>query len=411
MQNAVPEKVRLLQKLREGNFNVPPFVYVPAEHFRSKDFHALESFLKEYNAGFKVIARSAHPKEEFYKGGTFDSMETYADLEGIRYARERIVQNARTSKRLSILRQQKFSGAPEIDPEEMGVIVMPFMEGISVMAKVLGDHWEFGTCGDRVQKVQSEPYITRTPHDVKLLQLSEGIQKYLGFRCEIEFIYPGFGEIYVVQAKDISLVETLEEKEFQHSLKLDGVRRIRKRRSYRERPVYVMDNMALYIRIIGVCEDMILGGVEPAPAIDDILEIIFSYERELEDFAVRYERFGVIGYKIQVPAELFQIANHYLDELPEMQKKLSAALKKNMYKIDHFLSEADTLIAKDRIRLNLCSHDAYGIDTVRNPLWSVYWHADRHEQILKEFRRLHFTSGDTVGIDIDHEEKPTLYRL
>ncbi|MFP4087993.1 MAG: hypothetical protein ACLFUL_14515 [Desulfobacteraceae bacterium] len=42
-----------------------------------------------------------------------------------------------------------------------------------------------------------------------------------------------------------------------------------------------------------------------------------------------------------------------------------------MYKIDYFLSEADTLIVKDKIGVNLCTHDAYGIDTVRYPYWTA----------------------------------------
>jgi hypothetical protein len=79
--------------------------------------------------------------------------------------------------------------------------------------------------------------------------------------------------------------------------------------------------------------------------------------------------------------------------------------------IDIFLSEADTLIAKDKFRLSLCSHDAYGIDTVRNPLWTVYWQVDRHEDVVSEFRRIGFKTGDTVGIDISPAGKPTVIRL
>ena len=61
--------------------------------------------------------------------------------------------------------------------------------------------------------------------------------------------------------------------------------------------------------------------------------------------------------------------------------------------------------------VNLCSHDAYGIDTVRNPIWNVYWSVDRHEDVTKEFTRLGFVTGDTIGIDIDADEKPTVFRL
>ena len=62
---------------------MPPFLYMPAEDFESKDFERLKAFLKEKCDGFKVIIRSCHPAEDYYKGGTFDSLETYADLGGV----------------------------------------------------------------------------------------------------------------------------------------------------------------------------------------------------------------------------------------------------------------------------------------------------------------------------------------
>jgi len=411
MENTLPEKARLLERLREGKFEVPDFIFVPAEDFKKENFEALEDFLQNHRESFKVIARSAHPQEEFFTGGTFDSLETYADLAGIMYARKRMVNFAKTVHRLTILRQQKFNKAPEIDPDEMGVIAMPFIDGTSVMAKMLGDHWEFGYCRDRLHKVQSEPYITKTPHDRKLLEVSEDIQKHLGFMCEIEYIISEDGEIHVVQAKDISNIETLEIKQSERSIKLDGVRRIRKRRSYRERPIYVMDNTAFYMDIIDKCENMVHGWEEPRPGIEDIIEIIASYEKELEEFSLTHQRFCVLGLSMADPEELYQIANHYLDDTPELQKQFSKSLNSNLYKRDYFLSEADTFIAKDRIRVNLRSHDAYGIDTVRNPLWSAYWNIDRHDKIVKDFKKLGFKTGDSIAIDIDSEEKPTVYRL
>jgi hypothetical protein len=411
VEPTVPEKAKLLERLKKGKFNVPDFIYVPASDFKNEKFEALENFLKNHAEGFKVIARSAHPKEEFLKPGTFDSLETYADLAGIKYARKRIIDLATSVRKLAVLRQQKFSNAPEIDLNEMGIVVMPFIEGTSVMAKRLGDHWEFGYSRDRIHKVQSEPYITNTPHDRKLLQLSEDIQGYLGFRCEIEYIVSGDGEIHVVQAKDISHVETLAEREEERSIKLNGIRRIRKRRNYRERPIYVMDSRAYYMAIIDKCEDMVHGCEGPQPSIEDIIAMITAYEAELEAFALKHERFAILGLSIRVPEELYQIANHYLDEMPDLKKQFSKVLHNNLYKRDYFLAEADTIIAKDKIRVNLGSHDAYGIATVRNPLWSVYWYIERHDQIVKEFKRLGFKTGDTIGIDIDAEEKPTVYRL
>jgi hypothetical protein len=408
---SLPEKPRLLQQLMSGKFNIPDFVYVSASDFVNEEFEDLKTFLDFHRDSFKVITRSAHPKEEYFKGGTFDSLETYADLEGVKYARKKIINLAKTAKQLSIKRQQKFNNSPKINPEDMGVIVMPFISGSSVMAKMLGNHWEFGYCRDRMHKVQREPYITRTPHDRRLIKLSEKIQQYLGHRCEIEYVVSEEGQIYVVQAKDISHIETLEQQQSSRSIQLDGVRRIRRNHNYRERPVFVMDNKAFYMEVIGKCEDFVLGDQKRRPAIENILEIITDYQNRLENFALKHERFCILGLSIQEPEELYQIANHYLDDFPELQLMLSKALHDNLYKIDYFLSEADTLLAKDKFRINLCGHDAYGIDTVRNPMWSVYWSMDKHDARVKTFKRLGFKTGDTIGIEIDSDEKPIVYRL
>ncbi|BBO71647.1 hypothetical protein DSCA_55770 [Desulfosarcina alkanivorans] len=412
MSHPVPEKAELLEKLKQGGFDVPDFIYVPAQHFETEDFTALESFLERHRKSFKVIARSAHLAERFFKGGTFDSLETYADVAGIRYARNKMIKLARTSRHLTIARQQRFNHAPELDVDQMGVIVMPFVDGSSVMAKRIHGHWEFGYCRDRIRKVQHGPYITRTPHDRRLVQLSKDIQAHLGFRCEIEYIISADGGIHVVQAKDISRIDILEEKESRRSITLDGIRRIRKRRNYRERPLYVMDNKAFYINIISRCEEMVTDG-DPAgeATIDGIIDFIKAYEADLEAFALRHQRYAVLGLAIQDPVDLYQIANHYLDDTPELQAKLSKALHNNLYEIDIFLSEADTLIARDKFRMNLCSHDAYGIDTVRNPLWTVYWSMERHDDVVPDFKRVGFKTGDTVGIDIDVDDRPTIYRL
>ncbi|MBW2408623.1 MAG: hypothetical protein JRF72_02420 [Deltaproteobacteria bacterium] len=411
MESALPEKARLLKLLKNGKFNIPDFIYVSASDFKSENFQGLEAFLDRHRESFKVITRSAHPQEEFFKGGTFDSLETYADLGGIKYARKKIINLARTAKQLSIKRQQKFSDAPEIEPEDMGVIVMPFISGTSVMAKMLGDHWEFGYCRDRMHKVQREPYITRTPHDRRLIELSEKIQENLGYRCEIEYVVSEEGQIYIVQAKDISHIEMLELKQSDRTIQLDGIRRIRKHHNYRGRPVYLMDNRAFYLRIIEMCENIVLGSEGPKPTIENVLDIVGVYQSELEDFAMNNQRFAVLGLSIQEPEELYQIANHYLEDFPDLQQQLSKALHDNLYKIDYFLSEADTLVAKDKFRVNLCGHDAYGIDTVRNPMWSVYWHMDKHDQMVREFLRRGFKTGDTIGIEVDSDEKPNVYRL
>ena len=411
MAEYLPEKVRHLDRLKKCGFRVPDFIYVSASDFEEEDFEGLEIFLRNHRESYKIIARSAHPLEDAYKGGTFDSLSTYADLGGILYARRRMIKLAETDKRLSILRQQKFNNSPSIDLGDMGILVMPFIEGSSVMAKKIADHWEFGYCKNPLHKVQSDPFITGTPHDRKLLDMSEEIQTCLGFPCEIEYILSNENEIFVVQAKNISAFEWLDQRESERAVHLDGIRRIRKRRNYRERTVFVMDNQSLYIRLIGKCEDMVLGCEGPVPTIRDIENLMTAREKELEDFALRHERFAVLGLSIKVPDELYQVANHYLDETPEKQQILSRALNRYAYAVDHFLGEADTIIAKERIHIKLCSHDAYGIDTVRNPIWMAYWRFEKHRDIVTRFKKLGFKTGDTLAIEIDASETPVVYRL
>ncbi|MFP4032545.1 MAG: hypothetical protein ACLFRG_10815 [Desulfococcaceae bacterium] len=409
--NAIPEKPRCLLALREAGFAVPDFVYLSAADFAAENFDELQAFFARRDDHFKVIARSAHPAESQFKGGTFDSMETLADVGGIRFARNRMIRSARNAKRLSIARQQRFSGAPEIDPEEMGVIVMPFIEGASVMAKMVGETWEFGYGANPGQKVSGGPFITGTPHTLELLDRSEEIQKLLGFRCEIEYILSREGTLFAVQARDISHIEMLEPRADRFSIELDGVRRIRRRRNYRERPIFVMNNRKLYLDVISLCEDVVQGWSDPSPTLEDILGLVNDFKERMETFAMRNERFGVLGLSVETPVELYQIAGNYLQDTPEWQKELSAALQSLHFHIDCFLAETDTLIAKEHIEIAMCTHDAYGIDTLRNPLWSVYWKAERHDRVLRRLREIGFRTGDTVGVEIDAQEKPVLHRL
>ena len=116
----------------------------------------------------------------------------------------------------------------------MGIVVMQYIEGSQVMAKKLGDQWEFGISGYAKEGGQVESYITRRPPDERLVELSESIQSKLGFRCEIEYILDHDGLIHVVQARDISLIDLLQQNRFEQTLRLDGIRRLRKRSNYRE---------------------------------------------------------------------------------------------------------------------------------------------------------------------------------
>ena len=119
----------------------------------------------------------------------------------------------------------------------------------------------------------------------------------------------------------------------------------------------------------------------------------------------------MLGLKIRIPDELFHKVSHCLDELPEYQARLTQVLLENQYQIDYFLSEADTILAKDRLRLNLCTHAAYGVDSVRNPLWFIHWTPEHHDAVVNQFRKLGFKTKDMIGIEISPEERPMVYRL
>ena len=409
--NRIPEKPRLLKILKDDGFNVPDFYFISGEDFDEGDFLELQEFLNRSCTSFKVIVRSAHPQEDRFKGGTFDSLETNCDITGVQYARNRITKLARHAKRLNILRQQRFNGAPQIDIDQMGIMVMQYIEGLQVMAKQLGDQWEFGISGFAKEKVPVESYITRRPPDERLLELSDTIQRYLGFRCEIEYILDYSGVIHVVQARDISLIDLLEQNRFEQTLRLDGIRRLRKRNNYRERVIYAMDNPSIYERIMAMSSELLREQERVEEKFGKILKVIEEYEQELEQFSLKYQYYAVLGLKIRIPDELFHKASHCLNELPDYQARLTQVLLENQYQIDYFLSEADTILAKDRLHLNLCTHAAYGVDSVRNPLWFIHWTPEHHDAVVNQFRKLGFKTKDMIGIEISPEERPMVYRL
>ena len=409
--NRIPEKPRLLKILKDDGFNVPDFYFISGEDFDEGDFLELQEFLNRSCTSFKVIVRSAHPQEDRFKGGTFDSLETNCDITGVQYARNRITKLARHAKRLNILRQQRFNGAPQIDIDQMGIMVMQYIEGLQVMAKQLGDQWEFGISGFAKEKVPVESYITRRPPDERLLELSDTIQRHLGFRCEIEYILDYSGVIHVVQARDISLIDLLEQNRFEQTLRLDGIRRLRKRNNYRERVIYAMDNPSIYERIMAMSSELLREQERVEEKFGKILKVIEEYEQELEQFSLKYQYYAVLGLKIRIPDELFHKASHCLNELPDYQARLTQVLLENQYQIDYFLSEADTILAKDRLHLNLCTHAAYGVDSVRNPLWFIHWTPEHHDAVVNQFRKLGFKTKDMIGIEISPEERPMVYRL
>jgi hypothetical protein len=402
------EKARLLLRLREAGFQVPDMVVVAAADFRRRRFDSLQAFLKRHAEG-KLIVRSAHPLEARFKAGTFDSIETGADLTGVQYARNRMVKLGQTAKRLRIRRQQTFAQAPDIDIEDMDVIVMPFVEGQNVMARPVGERWEFGYCHGGSRSLQNDPTITCVPHDTRLIRTSEAIQRFLGFPCEIEYVLSTGGDLMVVQARDIRGKPVPWGGDGEEGIRLDGVHRLRESRNYRERPLYVMDSDALYFRVIAICEEVVAGEAAGPIGVERLLAAIADHEGGMEAFALRHEHFAVLGLSIEL-SDLFQIAHHYLDDLPPLQDQVSKALYRHRAAVDYFLAEADTLIARMNLRFNLCSHSAYGIDTLRNPLWSVHWKPEREAAVVAAFRRMGLRTGERIAIEIDREGVPRVMR-
>lgn len=329
--NKIPEKPRLLRILKDAGFDVPDFLFMSGEDFDQGNFNNLKDFLDHSCSSFKVIVHSAHPLEDRFKVGTFDSLETNCDVNGILYARNRFTKFSRNAKRLNILRQQRFKGAPQIEIDQMGIVVMQYIEGLQVMAKKLEDQWEFGISGYAKEGGQVESFITRRHPDERLMDLSETIQSQLGFRCEIEYILDHDGLIHVVQASDISLIELFEQNRFEQTLRPYGIRRLRKRCNYRERVIYVMDNPCIYERTMALSLELLHEQGRVEEKFGEILKVIEEYEQELEQFSLKYQHYVVLALKIRIPDELFHKASHCLDELPEYQARLTQVLLNNQY--------------------------------------------------------------------------------
>jgi hypothetical protein len=413
-----PDKVAFLEKLQSGGFNIPDFIYLSSEALENDCQKAITSFLGSLNGAACVIVRSAHPLEAHFKGGTFDSFESTADLDGIRLAFRKIVRSCRTSKRLAIRRQQVFEGAPPLDPDDMGILIMPYVDGRSVMAKTVGTNWEFGYARQSDNLIFRDPYLTSTPHDTQLYILSERIRRFLGFRCEIEYILSGDGQLFIVQARDISGAPTIEEAPVSPTgrrgggrVRFDGVLRVRGLCNHRIRPVFIMNNRGFSLEIIDACSrSRCSGGSGDDGLTQRILEIIDRFDQQLEMFSLSHPRYAVLGTDIHL-LELFHFIHHFFEKATHARQQIEGALRKTQYSVESFLAEADTLIAKHKTRFNLCTHNAYGISSVSNPLWTVFWNEDRSESILNDIELLGIQTGDIIEIEIEASGIPVLYRV
>ncbi len=413
-----PDKVAFLEKLQSGGFNIPDFIYLSSEELNNNCQTAINAFLKANSGAACVIVRSAHPLEARYKGGTFDSFESTADFDGIRFAFRKIVRSCRTSKRLAICRQQAFEGAPPLNPDDMGILIMPYIDGRSVMAKTVEGKWEFGYARQSDNLIFRDPYLTSTPHDNQLYELSERIRSFLGFRCELEYILSGDGQLFIVQARDISGAPASEEapvspagRRGRGHVRFDGVHRVRGLCNHRIRPVFVMNNREFSLEIMDACcSDRCSGDNRDDGMVQQILDIIDDFDQRLDRFALSHPRYAVLGTDIHL-LDLFHFTHHFFEKVPHARQQIDGALRKTQYAIESFLAEADTLIAKRKTRFNLCTHNAYGISSVRNPLWTVFWDEDRSESILNDLGALGIQTGEIIEIEINAPGIPVLYRF
>jgi hypothetical protein len=289
MATKLPEKALHLEMLKKGRFNVPDFIYVPAEDFKNENFEKLRSFLKRHQESFKVIARSAHPLEEAFKPGTLIHWKPMRMWPGFN-----MPENGSSNGKIG--QQTLHFEAAEIQPragtgsEDMGIIVMPFINGNGVMAKMLGNSWEFGYCRTvptrwKANRLSPKPPTTRvfwkSPRRFRNTSVSN---------AKSNTSFPGMVKSTWSRPRIFLTLRPWMKKEDERSVHLDGIRRIRKRSNYRERPVFVMDNTAFYMDIIDRCENIVMANDPPESRIQDALEIIASQEAECEDFAMRYER-------------------------------------------------------------------------------------------------------------------------
>ncbi len=410
-----PDKVEMLQNLQAAGFDVPGFVYLPAERLARGDTDALAGFLQGRPQTARLLVRSAHPEEAAFKGGTFDSFLATPDLDGVRLAWRRMVRSCRTAKRLSIRRQQVFWGAPSIDPEEMGALVMPFIEGPCIMAKALNGRWEFGVSP---QEGAGEPYLTTTAADEDLLAQCRSVRDSLGVSCEIEWVRSAKdGRLYLVQARDISRLPTAPPVEegplpcsARDGLVMDGLRRVRDDGRRRQRPVFVMDSRELLSALDAAFRDPAESGDRGAGATDAALSAIHSFEGAMERFALSHERYAVLAVAVHLP-DLYGFPERLPAAGPGCRKALGKALRGCQYAIERFLAEADTLVAQEGTSFHPCTHAVFGISSVSHPLWSVSWKADRRGDILDALHRLGVRTGRRIEIALNSSGLPELYSV
>jgi hypothetical protein len=430
--SVMSEKAGLLQKLsqdrafldnlRKYNAEIPPFLLFTRSDFEGSNFGELERFLRLIESD-KIIVRSAHPLEERFKGGTFSSYTNQEktkqwqnerwlpkNVHTVLSLRDKIIHDARYAKSLSIRRQQKFDGAPIINPDDIGAMVMPFCSGCRVMVKQLDGEWEYGYDGIIISKVNYRSLSSVDFHG-HLKDISELIQDKIGLPLEIEYVWDQKHKIvYVVQLRGISRFKS------EHSsigpIVADtsnicsdiSICRARRNDEFvRTRPFYVIDeekefwtDERLQATLAMPSFSINFEGFYKT-AIDGLLE----RKERFEKFALEHRNFGIY-------LKNSSFTHQFLICSQDHERKLPAELSIGDIGGDSlnycgmlyypFFLEADTVITPSCSSITKHAHDAFGINNINNPFWLIMLYSDGYkyaEDVLKDIK-----TGTRVKIQI-----------
>ena len=66
---------------------------------------------------------------------------------------------------------------------------------------------------------------------------------------------------------------------------------------------------------------------------------------------------------------------------------------------------------EDALRINMGSHDTRDRHRTRSTGWGFHYNVERHEAMVKAFKRPAFKTGDTMGLGVDGNHIPAICRL
>jgi len=419
------EKVANLLTLEEVDKSIPDRVFVSEKDFQDENFENLKKFLKKYPEG-GIYARTVHKLEDQLKGGTGKSIVFYENtIQEVHDVRKVIIDHLRYAKRLSILRQQKFNGlSQEFNPDDMGLLFMPYIKGWNIMAKYVNKEWEFGISGIPengeefpprlftkksieemaviLQNLQRDlrrivdPLIERCDRLTNHLYKKKGNDKY-----EYEFVYNSKAKvIYTVQARDISkIIGNMKTMECGFdlsypSLDLADWQCVRNPARYRKRPVYIID-------------EKLVEGVEYLSKANKHIEFLLQVQEQFIDFALEHENLGVIALDASKSNDSVLSLNQkgiYDKELP---RELIYSLGEYGFTTLHagdlyapLIDESDLLICPATPGKGADPHIVFGIDNLNVPFIAVKYFG-REDYLLRDFLRTNkINNGSLVGVDV-----------